>query len=224
MDSPVGIVKRAPKWAIYATGGVVAGGLALRLYKNRTTADGATPAAGTTDATQIGAGPVYGPSSGAPGPIVPPTIIDNSAVDQSGTGLGMLQQLYTGGVQGVFDASQSLIYGLFGQSQQILDQQAALLNSSTNTVQQIALTAGAGAPPQPASIAPTPVVAYVPPPAPAPVAPAPQAFRVEYENRTRDNGLSGTRRVAWCNRVTIHRYPDGRGVVVDEQKIHNGAC
>lgn len=223
MDNPVNIVKRAPKWAIYATGGVVAGGLALRLYKNRTTADGATPATGT-DATQIGAGAVYGPSSGAPGPIVPPTIIDNSAVDQSGTGLGALQQLYLGGVQGVFDAGQALVYGLFGQNQQILDQQGALLGNATNTISQIALTAGAGAPPQPIAVAPTPVVAYVPPPAPAPVAQAPQAFRVEYENRTRDNGLSGTRRVAWCNRVTIHRYPDGRGVVVDETKIRNGAC
>lgn len=177
MQSPAELIKRAPRWSLYVGGGVVVGGFALRMYRNRTTSDGSSPDANTTPGAQtVGGGPAYGVSSAAPGVIVPPVIIDSGAADQSGTGLGALQDTYFGGISALLGTFTDITGGLFGQSAQVIDAQTGILNTSVGTLSTIALNAGAGAAPQPVAINPTPVVAAVPTPTAAPiVAPRPAA-------------------------------------------------
>lgn len=177
MQSPTALIKRAPRWSLYVGGGVILGGFALRMYRNRTTADGTSAATATTpDAQTVGSGPAYGVSSASPGVIVPPVIVNSGTADQSGTGLGQLQDTYFGGLHTLLDTFGGITGGLFGQNAQLVDAQTGLLNTSVGTLSTIALNAGAGSAPQPVASNPTPVVAFVPVPVSAPVAtPAPAA-------------------------------------------------
>lgn len=191
MNSPVALIKRAPKWSLYTAGGVVVGGFALRMYKNRTTSTGDVPADTTTDATQIGSGPAYGTPSSAPGIIVPPIVLGSQSIDQSGTGLGALQDLFMSGTQGLFDAYSTILGQTSANWSQSAAQQGQLLDTTVGSISALAV-AGAGAAPQPAAVNPTPVYTpvYVPAPqvaTPAPYvppAPAPDPCTGEYPNES----------------------------------------
>lgn len=211
-------IKRAPKWTWYTATGLGLGAVAIKFYQNR----GGKQDQPITNEIGSEVGSLQGTTSGGtpPGVIVPPVILGGSGSDPN-LGVGPLQDLFMSGAQSIFGAWEAMVGPL-------QTTQSSLLMSSTDTISQIAL---AGAAPQSVG---TPVVSAPPIPQPAPITiaprpviaapPKPTAPKVEYENRTRDNGLSGTARKVWCNRVTIHRYPDGHGVVVGEVKIKNGAC
>lgn len=231
MQSPTALLRKAPKWSIYAGGGVILGGVALKLYRNKTTSDSDPGnSSQAADTTTIGT-PAYGAASGSPGPIISPVIIPSAdTVDQSGTGLGALQELYLGGVSDFTNQMGLLMAQILGQQQELTGTLAGSVTGIAGTVSDLAAAAGAGGPPAPIGTAASPVVTAVAPPAAAPVAAPPPAFTITYKNVTKDNGLSGSKRVAWCTRQTIHHYPHGRpgdgkvDVVVDENKIKNGAC
>lgn len=203
-------LKKAPRWAWYTAGGLGLGAAAVKLYRNRASAP--------TDTTNVPAadvGTTYGTMGGTPpGVIVPPVILGGNTADPN-VGVGPLQGMYIGAMGDVLSGWQSLV-GPF------IDTQTQLLLGSENTIAQIAM---AGGPPQ---SQPAPVVSAVPLPQQTPIAlhpkPAGAGWKVETERRTRDNGKTGKARAVWCSTVTIHRYPDGHGVVVGEVKTKNGAC
>lgn len=209
-------LKHAPKWTWYTAAGLSLGAIGVRLYKNR----GGIQNQPITNQAGAEIGSVQGTTGGGtpPGVIVPPVIIGGTNPDPN-VGVGPLQDLFVNAASNVFHAWEAMVGPL-------QTSQSSLLMGTVDTISQLALAGGA---PQSVGI---PVVSAAPIPQPAPVAiaptPAPAAAaagpKIEFENRTRDNGLSGTARKVWCNRVTIHRYPDGHGVVVGEVKVKNGAC
>lgn len=218
--SLVDSVKRAPRWAWVTAAGLGIGAAGIKLWNGRDAEQ-----SNATVGTQVD--PITGypiaPTNSVANPvatIVPPVIIGNDGGD-SMAGVGALQDLYTSAVQGLLSSYQD-VWG------PVQTAQLTLLTGNAETIQALALAGSApnSSTPPPAAIVaqPAPVpAAPVALPTPKPATPAP-AFKVVYENRTRDNGKSGAARLVWCNRVTIHRYPDGRGVVVAEDKIRNGAC
>jgi hypothetical protein len=150
------------------------------MYKNRTTADGATPT-DTTSADQISNGNLaYGAAGASPGVIVPPVIVSGGNADAANAGLGIAQSAFdfSSGVLGdAVDSFQFITAGLFGQNSQLIDSQTGITNNLLDQVGAqpgniLAALAAAGSPPQPASQNPTPIAADVPVPTPAP-APAP---------------------------------------------------
>lgn len=154
-------VKRAPKWAWWTVAGVGVGVGALKLWGNRTTADGDTPADTGATVDEMG-NPTYGPSGGSTGVIVPPVIIPNDTSDQSGTGLGDLQALYLSGVAttiGQMTEGYQMVLGksmeVTDQSMGITDQVGGLLSQTVGALQDIAsqkiALAGGGSAPQPAT-------------------------------------------------------------------------
>jgi hypothetical protein len=170
-------LKKAPRWSLYVGGGVVLGGLALKLYSNRTTSTSADTGNASTasDPAVMGGTGVYGPS-GSPGPIISPVILPSAGgVDQSGTGLGDLQALYLSGTTGLYDAYSLLLSQLLGQNADLSQGLSDAGLGAIGTVSQIALTAGAGSAPQPLLSNPTPVVAAIVPPAPPAAAATPPA-------------------------------------------------
>lgn len=226
-------IKRAPRWAWITAGGVGLGAAAIKLWNDRDApATEDDPAAVVDEAA--GGGYQYG-AGGASGVIVPPVIVAPPENDAN-MGVGVLQDLYVSAV-GQLVSGWENIWGPV---------QTAQLSLITDTLpNMIDNLANAGSAP---SREPTPVVVHFPEPQPQPqpVAPPPPAppppvgpppcppafphrsargcYRVEVERRQRDNGQSGANRKVWCNNVFIHRYSDGSGVVVREDKIKDGAC
>lgn len=205
-------VKKAPRWAWYTAGGLGLGAAAIKLYQHR----GGGTATDTTNTPAADIGTTVGTTGGTPpGVIVPPVILGGNAADPN-VGVGPLQDLYVGAAGSLFSAWENLLGPVMGTQNQ-------LLLGNADTISQIAM---AGGPPQ---SAPTPVISFLPIPQHIPVAltPKPAAgpgYKTEFRNATKDNGKAGKQRVAWCVKQEVHRYPDGHGVVVNETKIHDGAC
>ena len=209
-------IKRAPRWAWITVAGVGIGAGAIRLWQNR-----ANPADSTSTDTVAPGDSEYVGSAGSPMPgiVVPPVIIGGT--DQGAPGLDALQELYFSGVGTLIQGFQ----GLYGP---VAESMLSQYERSQTAIVDLAMAGGA-----PQRIAETPVVT-APVPAALPAGcpagyPTPAGnggcYKTDYDNRTRDNGKSGSARAVWCNRVTIHRYSDGRPpVVVNETKIKNGAC
>lgn len=219
-------IAQTPKKVWLIGGGIGAGFLVIKFWRGR---QGGTETEATQEATDLspvpGSGqPTYagGAYGGAVAPLIPPVIIGGDGGD-SLTGVPALQDLYTGVVSSLIGNYENLFGPLYSTQQALLLNQSDTLNSialagsSPREAPQITVVTQEPIP-QPAPVA---IPTSYTPPAAAPSAPA---YKIEYDNRTRDNGLSGAARRVWCNRVTIHRYPDGRGVVVSETKIKNGAC
>jgi hypothetical protein len=88
------------------------------MYENRTTADVEETDAEADPATAAN----YGGTYGTQGVIVPPVITsDQSGGSEAGYGLGQLQELYFGGVEGLFGAFGDLASGVWGQNTQLID-------------------------------------------------------------------------------------------------------
>jgi len=147
-------IKRAPKWAWFTVAGVGVGAGALKLWGNRTTADGDTPLDENGSPTEIGT-PSYGPGGGGTGIIVPPVIIPNDNSDQSGTGLMDLQALYMTGVATTIQqmtGGYEMVLGksleVTDKSMSVTDQVSALLSQSIGALSD---KAAAGSAPRPAT-------------------------------------------------------------------------
>lgn len=219
-----------PPWALAASGGVLIGGIALRTLSNRQGEPADTGGELTTDGEYA----TYGAYGGSPGIVVPP--IYNQPSSDPGYGPVDLLDTYMGGLQDLLSFQQTASMGIAGEYSQLVEdigtgyqplvsgwgQLAAAqqlgIGQAYGQVQHVSgLLTGGGATATPAPAGTVAVPA-------APSAPVPASPRVEYENRTRDNGKTGAARRVWCNRVKIHRYPDGRTVVVSETKVKEGAC
>lgn len=219
-------IKRAPRWAWYTAGGVGLGAIALKFYNNRDKPE--------SDQTTANEGDMYAGGIGAASPaygIVTPSIVPvESSPDPSGlldsmiggidtllTSTGQFWQDVWGPTQ---EQNANMLAGIYGQNQALTGLLGGLLEQQQSTIGAIAT---AGSPP-------APIVQAPPPPAisaPAPSAPAPQtatSYVDQWITRTRDNGKSGAARRVWCNCINVHRYPDGRAVVVSERKVADGAC
>lgn len=230
--SIVDSVKHAPRWAWITAGGVGIGAGAVKLYRNRAVGDTPPDAPGTV-VDGGGTGTALAPASGYPGVVVPPVIIGNQTPDQN-QGVGVLQDLYVGAISDVVSGWGGLVQQLIGGQQdtqnQMWDflkgQQGILTDQLQSQSSTIAAIASAGGAPGQAISNPSPIVISAPiaPPPPTPAPAPPVQPKVRVENRTRDNGRTGAARRVWCNRVHIHDWPDGRSVVVSEDKIHDGAC
>lgn len=214
-------IKRAPRWAWISAAGIGTGAAALKVWKGRAK-PAETPVAAEAEPAGGYGGPQPMNAANPSAVIVPPVIIGGNGADPN-QGVGVLQDLYVGAIGGIMDG-YSQIWG------PVQTAQLALLTGNSETLQSLAQ---AGAAPQATTPMPSDVVAYTPPPPPAPVAIRPPArpaappkapYKVVYENRTRDNGKKGAARRVWCNKVTIHRYPDGRAVVAGETRVKNGPC
>jgi hypothetical protein len=175
-------IKHAPKWSYYAGGGVIVGVVSLRLWKHRTTSTGETPAAGSDSGglSDLGAPSVAGTGGSGPGYVIPPVIAPSAPVDQSGTGLTELQQLYFTGVEDLLHTVPDVYQQVWGPIQQ---NDQALVNAAISSianggsapqpVQQNPTPVAVAQPAAPAAPAATPVTAAPPAPAPAPADPCP---------------------------------------------------
>jgi hypothetical protein len=192
--------------------GIAGGATAIMVWRNRD-AEPTEPVATVVDDELPG----YGGVSTVPGgtsPLISPVIIPGTGDPDAGG--GALSELYIGALSGFLESQAAA--GQIAQTtmaQLLLDQSAALA--------AVASAGGSPAGQQPVASTATPEAPTSAPIIPKPPPPAP-AFKVEYRNKTKDNGLSGTKRKVWCVRQKIHRYPDGRGVVVSEDKLYDGAC
>lgn len=222
------VVQSVPKPALFIAGGLGIGGLVLVMRKNQSP-DPSAEDTGMAEEVAVGgvgaSSPSYGYGAGsAAGVIVPPVIISGGGEDSTGVlsaGLLDLQSLYVSGTEGLLSRFTDVLFPTMEQNARITD---TLLQQNMEIHQQtsetIATLAAAGGPPAPAAVQGPVTFAPVPQPAARPTPkPAAPAYRVEYENRTRKEGKN-----VWCNRVTIHRYPDGKGKIAGEKKIKNGKC
>lgn len=150
-------IKRAPKWAWYASGGIALGVVGIEVWKRRAV-DTPSPSDTTNDAVQGGA-PT---GSAAPSPVItPPVIVQQPGGD--GTDFA--------GMFGIFgDALNNLVSTVGGLAQG--DQ--GITSGAVGTVGDIArdVIAQAGQAPAPASQVPS-IVVTVPAPTPAISVPAP---------------------------------------------------
>lgn len=221
-------LKRAPKWAWYSAAGIVGGGAAIKLWKNRAK----EPDTGDTteEMTQGDYGGEYiGDAGSMPSPVatVTPSVVITQGGGENANPFDptpYLDFIREGG-QSVLTAYDSVYKPVSDTNQMIVGGLTGLLGSSMAGTNDRALAqiANAGSPPAPAIQNPTPQQIAAPVKA-APAAPAKAPFKTVYENRTRDNGKSGAARLVWCEKVEIHQYPDGRRVVVDGVKIKGGKC
>lgn len=209
-------VKRVPKWAIFASGGVVLGAGAIRLVKNRTTAeDDSTELAPADGAYQLGAG-------GVQGVIVPPIVMPPESNDDGGAVIGLLTDAFSG-IVGAYDTLYGQVWGpVQGQNQQILD---ALLGGVMN----------GGTAPQPYTDNPAPIGSPTPIPDPAvpPVIPVPTGGEAQpttgakcadsYPNYPKHNPKNGPVSKKSCyrtvcrNKKRTNEYRDGHYVVLGDK-------
>lgn len=205
-----GPIKKVPKWAWIASVGVV-GGVAVMRWRSNQGSQADTASAG--DAT-------------APG--------DYSQGIESFPATGTVTSPgYSGGGDGGSSVDlPSLIDSLGNIFAQAQPDWPSILASLPGY-------AGGGGAPISTNTGAAPATNDAAPVAPAPQAgatpqaPPPAAVKtpVNYgpfpytEQRTRDNGKSGSARKVWCNCVRINRYTDSRpSVVVGETKLYDGAC
>jgi hypothetical protein len=127
-------LKRVPKWAWYTTGGIVVGTFAIRMFQNRTTADGEDPLPTTTD---DGTGTVtYGGTYGSAGVIVPPVIAPASENGSAGMGIGLdIAGLFVGGVNDLFDSIGGVYANVYDPiAAQSLDITGGLMTTNSDTI------------------------------------------------------------------------------------------
>jgi hypothetical protein len=163
-------VKRAPKWAWYTAGGLAIGVGGVRLWKNRTTADGEQPLPDSSGDSPVVMGPDPGsvyPGGNSPGVIVPPIIVPASG-SEAGAGEGVTAGV--GAVATLVDSIGSVVTPVVsGQADTIfslITQQGQTINDTIT-----GLLANAGSAPAPVLQNPTPVItptAVAPAPAPKP--------------------------------------------------------
>lgn len=167
--SIVNTIKHAPRWTWYTIGGVVVGVGALRIYKDRAAPD---PTAVAGDGTTTGdalSGSTQPATTGSspPGVIVPPIITGSDGGSASDLGAA-----FAGLVGGTIGDLSDLLGTVVTGDQANLN--AMIANQGQWTGQLIDALAGAGSPPQPVHVNPSPVIVNMPPPPqPAPHTPAP---------------------------------------------------
>lgn len=247
-------LKRAPRWAWVTAAGIGLGAGAITLYRHRAAPPKDAAATDATADPYGGPLPTTtgNPVATIVPPVLVGGGGSNGSDLFASLAAGIVGgwQDVLGSSQGVTDQALGFV-GQAGATYQdiwgpVQQQQSNLLAGFASTIQDLA--AAGGAPSSTpvtdpnAQAGPPTINVYVPPAAAAPSALPPAAaaptcpsaypngspgscYRTEYDNRTRDNGKTGAARSVWCNRVTIHRYQDGRpAVVVAEDKIKNGAC
>lgn len=209
-------LKRAPKWALIGTGGILAGSVAIKLYKGRATdgtAQGAgdgTPAGDDTTGTGV---PTTG---GGTGVIVPPTVVTTPQSDSGfAAGLEFLQGAFA-------DLSALVGTVVTGDQQNMANLVGANTQLGTTALDTLA---AAGAAPQPVQVNPTPVVVQIPVAPAATTGPPKGVARCpsSYPNHNAQRGVVSAKSCYKCERngdkdkskyPWVHRYQNGEGVKV----------
>lgn len=229
-------IRRAPRWAWYTVGGIAAGTIALKVWKDRGKDE--EPSADGNSVPVVDQGSMQSVSPSPAGVIVPPVIIGNQG--DGGVDPTSILSFFQDGMDTLIHGYENLWGPVMENNQAILGTVLSQQNEWTDGVLDAIMNAGSAPPSSNETTTPVVTVQLQPAPTTTPQ-PAPQpatqqcppgyplrsargCYKIEYENRTRDNGRTGSARKVWCNKVTIHRYSNGEGIVAGEDKIKDGAC